>query len=47
MTDTLNHDYKIAGGLTKATTPAYSKWVNASFVNAYLKDKGKDKGGFC
>lgn len=47
VTDTLNHDYKIPGGLTKATTPAYSKWVNATFVNAYLKDKGKDKGGFC
>ncbi len=47
VTDTLKHDYEIKGGLTQATTPAYSKWVDATFVNAYLKDKGKDKEGFC
>ena len=47
VTDTLSHDYQIPGGLTKATTPPYSKWVDPTFVNAYLKDKGKDKDGFC
>ena len=48
VTDTLTHDYQVAsGGLTKATTPAYSKWVDPTFVNAYLKANGKDKEGFC
>ena len=47
VNDTLNHDYQVKGGLTKDTTPAYNKWVDPSFVNAYLKAHGKDKDGFC
>ena len=48
VTDTLTHDYQVAsGGLTEATTPAYSKWVDPTFVNAYLKANGKHKEGFC
>ncbi len=47
VNDTLNHDYQVKGGLTKATTPAYNKWVDPTFVNAYLKVNGKDKDGFC
>jgi ABC-type nitrate/sulfonate/bicarbonate transport system substrate-binding protein len=30
------------GSLTQATTPAYSKWVNPSFVNNYLMANGKN-----
>lgn len=45
---TLKHDYAVPdGGLTPETTPAYDKWVDPSFVNAYLKQNGKDKNGFC
>jgi ABC-type nitrate/sulfonate/bicarbonate transport system substrate-binding protein len=47
VTDTLTHDYQVKGGLTQATTPDYSKWVDPTFVNAYLQANGKDKEGFC
>ena len=48
VNDTLNHDYQVpGGGLTKDSTPAYSKWVDPSFVNAYISKNGKDKDGFC
>jgi ABC-type nitrate/sulfonate/bicarbonate transport system substrate-binding protein len=45
---TLKYDEEVpGGGLTKASTPAYSKWVDPSFVNAYLKQNGTDKNGYC
>jgi ABC-type nitrate/sulfonate/bicarbonate transport system substrate-binding protein len=48
ITKTLNYDYEVpGGGLTKATTPAYSAWVDPTFVNAYLKKNGSDKSGYC
>jgi ABC-type phosphate/phosphonate transport system substrate-binding protein len=48
INETLNYDYQVpGGGLTKANTPAYSKWVDPTFVNAYLKANGKDKSGYC
>lgn len=45
---TLKYDWAVpGGGLTKATTPAYSAWVDPTYVNAYLKANGKDKSGYC
>jgi len=45
---TLKHDYEVPdGGLTAANTPAYTKWVDPSFVNAYLKANKKDADGSC
>ena len=47
VNDTLTHDYAVKGGLTKAGTPAYNKWVDPEFVKAYLSKNGKNKDGFC
>ncbi|HEY4152590.1 MAG TPA: ABC transporter substrate-binding protein [Pseudolysinimonas sp.] len=45
---TLSHDYEVPdGGLTADNTPAYKKWVDPTFVNAYLKKNDKDSDGFC
>jgi ABC-type nitrate/sulfonate/bicarbonate transport system substrate-binding protein len=41
---TLGYDYKSPGGLTKATTPSISDWVDTSFVNTYLKAHGQPAG---
>jgi ABC-type nitrate/sulfonate/bicarbonate transport system substrate-binding protein len=41
---TLGYAYKSPGGLTKATTPAMSDWVDPSFVNSYLKAHGQPAG---
>jgi ABC-type nitrate/sulfonate/bicarbonate transport system substrate-binding protein len=41
---TLSYDYKSPGGLTKATTPSMSDWVDTSFVNTYLKAHGQPAG---
>jgi hypothetical protein len=41
---TLQYDYKAPGGLTKATTPPISDWVDQSFVNTYLKAHGQSAG---
>jgi ABC-type nitrate/sulfonate/bicarbonate transport system substrate-binding protein len=37
ITKTEQYTYAAGGSLTKATTPAYSKWVDPTFVKAYLK----------
>jgi hypothetical protein len=34
---TEQYTYAAGGSLTKATTPAYSKWVDSTFVKSYLK----------
>jgi ABC-type nitrate/sulfonate/bicarbonate transport system substrate-binding protein len=48
VNSTLAYDYAVpGGGLTKSNTPAYSKWVDPTFVNAYLKANGKEASGFC
>lgn len=48
VNDTLKHDYEVPdGGLTPETTPAYDKWVDPTFVNAYLDKNPKDADGFC
>jgi len=45
---TLTYDYAVPdNGLTPDTTPAYDKWVDPSFVEAYLNKNGKDAGGYC
>jgi hypothetical protein len=41
---TLGYDYKAPGGLTKATTPPISDWVDTSFVTTYLKAHGQPAG---
>ena len=48
VNDTLKHDYEVPdGGLTPDTTPAYDKWVDSTFVDAYLDKNDKDADGFC
>jgi ABC-type nitrate/sulfonate/bicarbonate transport system substrate-binding protein len=41
---TLGYDYKAPGGLTKATTPPISDWVDPAYVNSYLKTHGQPAG---
>jgi hypothetical protein len=41
---TLGYDYKAPGGLTKATTPPITDWVDPAFVNSYLKAHGQPAG---
>ena len=41
---TLGYDYKAPGGLTKATTPPISDWVDSTYVNTYLKAHGQPAG---
>jgi ABC-type nitrate/sulfonate/bicarbonate transport system substrate-binding protein len=48
INQTLKYDYEVpGGGLTKSNTPSYSTWVDPAFVNSYLKQKGKNKDGYC
>jgi ABC-type nitrate/sulfonate/bicarbonate transport system substrate-binding protein len=41
---TLSYSYSSGGGLTKATTPRLSEWVNPAYVNSYLKAHGQSAG---
>jgi ABC-type nitrate/sulfonate/bicarbonate transport system substrate-binding protein len=44
ISQTLSYSYLTPGGLTKSNTPAQSKWVDASYVNAYLTSHGQSAG---
>lgn len=41
---TLSYSYLTPGALTKNNTPILSKWVNTTYVNAYLTSHGKSAG---
>jgi len=44
INQTLGYSYKSPGGLTKATTPPISDWVDPTYVNTYLKAHGQPAG---
>jgi ABC-type nitrate/sulfonate/bicarbonate transport system substrate-binding protein len=45
---TLTYDYAVPdNGLTPDNTPAYDKWVDPTFVDAYVAKNSKDADGFC
>jgi ABC-type nitrate/sulfonate/bicarbonate transport system substrate-binding protein len=44
INQTLGYSYKSPGGLTKASTPPISEWVDSTYVNAYLKAHGQPAG---
>ena len=44
INQTLDYSYKSPGGLTKATTPPISDWVDPTYVNTYLKAHGQPAG---
>jgi len=44
VNQTLDYSYQSPGGLTKASTPPISDWVDPTYVNAYLTAHGQPAG---